>query len=391
MMKHYWHYIVALLCTGSLFFGCVVDKQKETIQNALREHILATAKEQLNEAPVTITAFVAERSAGGIHDFFSEGDYWWPNPNDPDGPYIQRDGETNPDNFVAHRHAMVRFGMIVGNLTSAFLLTNDKQYTDASLKHIRAWFINEETKMNPNLLYAQAIKGVATGRGIGIIDTIHLIEVVQSLVKMKELGILPDSDWEGTRQWFAEYLKWMSTHPYGIKEMNASNNHGTCWAMQAAVFAKYTGNSEMMEFCTDRFKHVFLAEQMAEDGSFPRETSRTKPYGYSLFNLDAMATLCHVLSSPQQNLWEYITPEGKSMRKGIDFLYPYVIHKNNWPFHSDVMYWDEWPVAQPFIFFAAIDLNRDEYLQTWVTLEHFPTVDEVLRNLPIRNPLIWIN
>ncbi|MDR0394787.1 MAG: alginate lyase family protein [Tannerella sp.] len=349
------------------------------------------ASQQLNEPPATVTAFVAERSAGGIHDFFSEGDYWWPDPENPNGPYIQKDGETNPDNFVAHRHAMIRFSMIVGNLTSAYLLTRDTRYIDAALRHIRAWFINEETKMNPNLLYAQAIKGIATGRGIGIIDTIHFIEVVQSLIRMEEAGLLPDTDRQKTKKWFSAYLEWISTHPYGIKEMNAGNNHATCWAMQAAIFAKYTGNETITALCTDRFKNVFLSEHMADNGSFPREINRTKPYGYSLFNLDAMATLCHILSDPERNLWNYTAPDGKCVQKGIDFLYPYVADKNKWPYKQDVMYWDEWPVAHPFLLFGAIGLHQDAYLQTWTTLEHFPTVDEVLRNLPIRNPLIWLN
>lgn len=390
-MKRYWLHFITLLFLGSSFSGCSVDTPKKKIQDTLREQILSTAKEQLNEIPITVTSFVAERSAGGIHDFFSEGDYWWPNPNDPDGLYIQRDGETNPDNFVAHRHAMIRFSMIVGNLTSAFLLTKDTQYVDAALTHIRAWFTHEETRMNPNLLYAQAIKGIATGRGIGIIDTIHLIEVVQSLIQMEAHGVLPENDREGTRKWFSEYLEWMSTHPYGIKEMNAGNNHGTCWAMQAAMFAQYTEHKETTELCIERFKDVFLAKHMAEDGSFPREINRTKPYGYSLFNLDAMATLCHILSTPEENLWNYATPDRKSMQKGVDFLYPYVVNKGHWPYAHDVMYWDEWPVAHPFLFFAAIDLHNDEYLQTWTTLAHFPTVHEVLRNLPIRNPLLWID
>jgi len=35
--------------------------------------------------------------------------------------------------------------------------------------------------MNPNLQYAQAIHGRFTGRGIGIIDTIHLVEVARAL------------------------------------------------------------------------------------------------------------------------------------------------------------------------------------------------------------------
>src|SRR5678816_2019753 len=83
-----------------------------------RSRVLKAANDFLKEAPLTITASHSPRSAGGVHDFFSEGDYWWPDPNNPGGPYVQRDGMTNPDNFVAHRHAMVRMSIHVATLTS---------------------------------------------------------------------------------------------------------------------------------------------------------------------------------------------------------------------------------------------------------------------------------
>lgn len=253
-----------------------------------------------------MTATRATRSAGGIHDFYSEGDYWWPNPEAPDGPYIRRDGETNPENFTAHRQAMIRMSQLVGDLTSAWILTGKQVYSDAAMQHIRAWFVNPDTQMNPNLLYAQAIKGVATGRGIGIIDTIHLIEVVQSLRLMEAKGMIDKEEVRTIKQWFSDYLTWMSTHRYGIKEMEAKNNHGTCWVMQAAAFALFTDNREMVRFCTERYKTVLLPNQMAADGSFPLELERTKPYGYSLFNLDAMATICQ-RSLPEKKIYG-ITP-----------------------------------------------------------------------------------
>ena len=136
-----------------------------------RPRILAKAKGYLTEAPITVTAATCERSAGGKHDFYSEGDYWWPNPEDPDGPYIRRDGETNPENFIDHRLAMIRLSDIIGTLTSAYLLTEDETYAAHAVTHLKAWFVNAETRMNPNLLYGQAIKGRHTGRSIGIIDT----------------------------------------------------------------------------------------------------------------------------------------------------------------------------------------------------------------------------
>ncbi|MBR1574871.1 MAG: alginate lyase family protein [Bacteroidales bacterium] len=363
----------------------------DPVRTSLEEAVLTQAEQDLKALPVTVTAYPAVRSEGTIHDFFSEGDYWWPDPKNPDGPYIRRDGETNPDNFVAHRHAMIRFSQIVGNLASAFLLTGEQRYADAVQAHVRAWFIDPDTRMNPNLLYAQAIHGVTPGRGIGIIDTIHLIEVAQSLIRLQEAGALPAEILDGARQWFADYLQWLKTHPNSTQEMNATNNHGTCWAFQAAAFAKFVGDRTLMDFCADRFKSVFLVRQMADDGSFPRELQRTKPYGYSIFNLDAMAGLCQILSTPEDNLWDYTTPEGHNMRKALDFLLPYIQDKSTWPYGEDVMYWEEWPVAQPAFLFGWAHFGDAAYYRAWQGLDHFPTNEEVIRNLPLRNPILWID
>lgn len=373
------------------FLFCTSQKEDRTyIEGVLKQGVLERAVSNLQEKPVTVTAFIAERSAGDIHDFYSEGDYWWPDSLNQDGPYVRRDGQTNPDNFIAHRHAMIRFSSIVGNLTSAYLLTKDETYVAAVMKHVRAWFMNEATLMHPHLLYAQAIKGIATGRGIGIIDTVHLMEVAQSLRRLEEAGVLSEEDIAGTKKWFSDYLIWMSTHPYGVDEMNAKNNHGTCWMMQAAVFARYVGDEDMIQICRKQYKEVLLPNQMAKDGSFPRETERTKPYGYSLFNLDALATICQTLSDETDNLWNYTSDGDKNMQRGIEFIYPYVVDKTTWPFPPDVMYWEEWPVAHPFMLFGALQTGNEGWLSTWATLEHFPVTDEVVRNLPIRNPLLWI-
>lgn len=381
--------IITMLCTvtATAQEGKAVARQ---VRQLLEKETIQRAEAALKAVPVTVTATRAERSLGGIHDFYSEGDYWWPDPQNPDGPYIRRDGETNPDNFTAHRKAMIRFSQIVGDLTSAWLLTGESKYTDAVMKHLRAWFIDPATLMNPNLLYAQAIKGVATGRGIGIIDTIHLIEVVQSLRIMEEKGIIDKEDLKALKLWFTDYLTWMSTHRYGVSEMNAKNNHGTCWVMQAAAFALFTNNEEMIHFCTERYKTVLLPGQMATDGSFPLELERTKPYGYSLFNLDAMATICQLLTTGQEDLWNY-TVDGKSIDKGIAWLFPFVKDKGKWKKQPDIMFWEEWPVAHPFLLFGVLHHFNSTYLETWVRLEHFPTNEEVVRNLPIRHPLLWIH
>lgn len=382
--------IVTVLC----FAGMPVQKKpgfENQISAVLRKQIMQEAAWAMQQEPVTVTAAASPRSAGGKHDFYSEGDYWWPNPVSVDSPYIQKDGMTNPNNFVAHRHAMIRFSKIVGALASAYKLTGDKRYVQQAMKHCIAWFVNANTKMNPNLLYAQAIKGRFTGRGIGIIDTIQLLDVVQGLMVMEQANGMDQEALQSIKQWFEQYLQWLTTHQYGKDEMNAENNHGTCWAIQVAAFAKFTRNEKILQFCRDRYKQVLLPNQMAADGSFPREIKRTKPYGYSIFNMDAMTTLCQLLSTKEDDLWNYQTPDGRSIKKGIAYLYPFVADKNKWPFRHDVMHWEAWPVAQTFLFMGASAYHQQEWLDTWKRLNHAPADEEIIRNLPVRNPLIWIN
>jgi len=357
----------------------------------LRDDVMSQVSWAMEQKPITITDSICPRSAGGKHDFYSEGDYWWPDPEHPDGPYIQRDGMTNPENFVAHRQAMIRFSRIVGALASAYKITRDEKYVRHAFAHIGAWFSEQGTKMNPSLQYAQAIKGRATGRGIGIIDTIHLMEVAQGILAMEKASCVDGMVLASTKAWFEQYLKWLTTHQYGQDEMKAKNNHGTCWVMQVAAFARLSGDRELMDMCRDRFRNVLLPEQMAADGSFPLELRRTKPYGYSLFNLDAMAMICQILSDQSHDLWNYESGEGKSLHRAISFLFPHVADKGRWPYPKDVMYWDNWPVAHPFLVFGALKFGEADWFETWNTLDHRPEVEEVLRNLPIRNPIIWIN
>ena len=356
-----------------------------------RARVLKAADQYMKEAPITITASTSSRSAGGVHDFFSEGDYWWPDPNNPDGPYIQRDGMTNPENFTDHRRYLMRLSIQVPALVAAWKITKDKRYATHAAQHLRAWFIDGRTRMNPNLQYAQAIKGRVTGRGIGIIDTIHLVEVAQAIKVMEKSGVFSVEERARIKQWFADYLQWMTTHKYGTDEREARNNHGTCWVMQVTAFARLTGNQELLAYCRSRFKTVLVPNQIAVDGSFPEELRRTKPYAYSLFNLEAFATVCQLLSTSEDNLWKFAASDGRSVSKAMEFMVPFVRDKKSWPKAKDVMYDEEWPMRQSSLLFAGVALNRPDYIDLWKTLPADSNVEEVVRNFFIRQPVLWLN
>jgi len=379
--------IIIIIPVAGICSGRGIKRQAIKV---LRSEIISRADKVLYEKPVTITSFYCDRSAGGIHDFYSEGDYWWPDPENPDGPYIQRDGMSNPDNFTEHRKAMIRLSQITGLLASAYKITGDEKYVRQAFLHLAAWFADTATRMNPSLLYAQAIKGRYTGRGTGIIDTIHLMEVAKSILAMEKAKCIDRRLLVAIRLWFSEYLEWLMTHQYSIDEMNTKNNHATCWVMQVASFARLTGDNKILDFCRQRYRDILLPGQMADDGSFPQELRRTKPYGYSLFNLDAMTMVCLILSDKDNDLVNFQTADGKSLRKGIEFLYPFVADKTKWTYGRDVMYWDDWPVAHPFLVLGAYTFGVKEWLETWNTLDHFPSNEEVIRNLPVRNPVIWM-
>ena len=360
----------------------------EMVAKVDHDRILANANRYLSAQPITVTATHSSRSTGGPHDYFSQGDYWWPDPKNPNGPYIQRDGMSNPDNFNSHREAMIRLSLIVPALAAAWELTGDRKYADHAGRHLRAWFVDPATRMNPNLQYAQAIIGLNHGRSIGIIDTLHLVEPARAATLLMAAGALEDG--KEIQSWFTDYLAWMRTSKNGQQERDAKNNHGTCWVLQAGEFARFTQNDEAMAWCRDRFKTVLVPGQIAANGSLPLELARTKPYSYSLFDMDVLCGIAESLSTKAEDLWSFATPDGRGLRKLMEFMYPYIKNKAAWPYAHDVEHFDDFPVRNPALLFSGLAYDQRDYIALWKTLNPDPVVPEVIRNFPLRQPLLWV-
>lgn len=387
-----------------------------------RDRILGLANLWLTARPQTVTDFPAPHSPGGPHDFFSQADYFWPNPANPKGPWKEIDGKSNPANFQLHRRAMIRLSQAVPALTAAFLLTRREDYARAAAAHLVAWFVTPATRMTPNLQYSQGYPGGPTGRSYGIIDTLHLVEPARAATFLKDiLG----ANYAPVQQWFREYLEWMKTSAPGMKERDASNNHAIAWALQAAEFARLTGDNITRDEVRTRFENLQLPAQEAANGSFPRELARTKPYGYSIFQFDCATTLgwsLGILSNPQPATRAFSGfSKGMSRLKGkglnssthsplptgastpandaaaraalcrsAAFLYPYLQDKSRWPYAHDVQHWESWPVRSPGLLFCGLACGHREYIALWRRLNPDPTDPEIIRNYPIRQPLLWV-
>jgi hypothetical protein len=225
---------------------------------------------------------------------------------------------------------------------------------------------------------------------VGIIDTVHLVEVARAIEVLEDSQVLSAAELKLLRQWFADYLRWMTTDPYGIDEREAKNNHGTCWVLQVAAFSTLTGNQELLLYCKERYKNVLVPNQIAANGSFPQELRRTKPYSYSLFNLEGLAAICQLLSTPKENLWTFELPDGRGIRRAMEFMLPYIRDKTKWPYPPDVMYYEHWPMRQNSLLFGGVALGRSDLVEIWKKLPADSSVDEIVRNFFIRQPVLWV-
>ena len=302
---------------------------------------------------------------------------------------MRRDGRSNPDKFDGHRDALIAFGRTVPALAVLWDLTGEARYAEAAAAHLRAWFVDPATRMNPNLNHAQAIIGVNSGRAIGVIDTLQIIEVARAAELFARRGapgyaaIRRDVD-----DWFAAYLDWLTTSPFGTQERDERNNHGTCWLLQVAAFAALLERGDQLEAARVRLRTVIVPTQVEPDGRQPLELARTKPYAYSLFNLDGLAASAWLLGGRDLIAWE--TGDGRSIARAIAFMVPYIEDKARWPFARDIEYWDGFPVRQPSLLFGGLALGRRDWIGLWQRLDPDPRVGEVIRNFPVRQPLLWI-
>jgi hypothetical protein len=352
-----------------------------------RERVLRAGAAYLPLPVQTLTSFPSDRTPGGPHDFFSEADYFWPNPANPNGPYINRDGQSNPNNFNGHRKAMIALSIQMPALTAAWLLSGDARYGRKACDHLRAWFVTPETRMTPNLEFSQGVHGVSTGRNYGIIDTLHLVEVARAASLVQPL--LPKADREALHAWFTAYLHWMNTSEKGIAERDTKNNHAVCWALQASEFARLIGDQATRNEVRGLFRDRFVPAQMGPDGSFPQELARTKPYGYSIFNFDAMASLCQSLRDGGDDIFKFQLPDGRGICRAAAFLFPYLRDKSTWPYAKDVEHFDSWPVRSPGLLFCGVACVQPAYVAEWTKLNPDPSDPEIIRNYPVRQPLLW--
>jgi hypothetical protein len=305
------------------------DKSIQPAYNAL----LLKAKDALAATPVSVIDKRRTPPSGDKHDYMSMAPYWWPDTTKPNGlPFIRRDGVVYPAS--RDDHDGTRFGQMINRveaLALASYFTGDAKYSEAAAKHVRVFFLDPATRMNPNLTYAQAVLGVNDGRGIGIIDTDRMPELLDALRLLEGSVGYASQDAQGMRVWTTEFLKWLIESKNGKDERAAKNNHGTFYDSQAASLALFVGDTALARKIIAESGKERIASQITSDGKQPLELERTRPLHYSIFNLEAFTMLAEMGRHVNVDLWHYTAPSGGSIERALRFVAPYADSAATWP------------------------------------------------------------
>jgi hypothetical protein len=325
-----------------------------------RARLLREAEKALTVGPFSVMQKARVAPSGDKHDFLTLAPYWWPDPTTPGGlPYLRRDGETNPES--KRDTDDVPFGQMIEalrTLTAAYRDTHEERFAERAALLLRVWFLDPSTRMNPNVDYGQGIPGRNTGRGAGIITLRQLVHVVDAARVLNGSSSWTEQDRAGLQAWATAFAQWLQTSKNGREESSATNNHGTWYEAQLIALQLYTGQRDEARARFDKVKQR-LASQILPDGRQPRELERTRSWSYSVMNLDGWFTLARFAKEVDVDLWQFRTPDGRSLKAALDYLVPIAAGSISWPDKQITPF--DWQAFAPLLDQASTVWKQDEY------------------------------
>ena len=316
--------------------------QQKSLTSEAAKYILRGGDKALSSDIQTVMDKETIPPSGDKHDYISAGRYWWPDPKNPGGPYIRKDGVVNHEIDKFDRGILALMAKSVKELSVAYYLTSDERYAEKAVQNLRKWFLNPSTNMNSNMNFGQTISGRnnGKGRGEGIIDTYSFMDMLDGVELLKSSKHYTPQVAEGLKSWFSSYLDWMLTTEIGNEEYTAKNNHGTAFDVQATRYALFVGREDIARKFITEFPARRLFMQIEPDGSQPLELARTTALGYSTFNLTHILDMCCLAKSLNVDLFNAKSADGRSISKAIDFLTQFVGKPQSQFPYKQIKEWD---------------------------------------------------
>jgi hypothetical protein len=338
-----------------------ITRKEAWTQDAARQ-LRAEADRRMTQGPWSVTT---ERPPGLIldpHDYYSEAPNWWPNPDDPFGPYLQREGHVNPDRFNANRTALNLMSDTVFVLGTAAYLFDDERYSQRAERVIQTWFLSPKTRMNPNLEYARVVRGVSAGRPSGILEGRALIRAIEGMEFLARTGNWDAKDEAAVHKWFEDYLRWLTQSKSGVEEKGRANGQASWWTAQVATVAAFVQDENAQKTAFGYYRDRVFPRLIRTDSAIPRDDVRT-----SVFDLEASTLVCRIAEVQGVDLWSLHGATGSNIGTVINSVEPSLSDPRLWSreqaadLETDGLY---------FLAFAGMGLKKPEYIALYQKLEH---------------------
>jgi hypothetical protein len=317
-----------------------LESEDQTYRSAL-EALMKDADAALDAGVYSVTFKKMIPPSGSKHDYMSMGPYWWPDPEKADGlPYIRRDGEVNPERDELDSQQKSKMINSVRALSLAWFFTDKPDYAQKAAELLRVWFLDEATRMNPHLEYAQAIPGITPGRFIGVIDAAAFAQLVDAIALLEPSGALSDNEKAGIQTWFEKYFRWLTESEHGKNEDAYKNNHSVAYDVQAAAIAFFIGDLEFAARKARELPRRRIDSMIEGDGSQPEELIRTKAFSYSVGNLRNFYNVGEIGMKAGVNIFGYKNQKGGSLRTALDYLIQFIGKESDWPYEQ-IADWDK--------------------------------------------------
>jgi len=225
------------------------------------------------------------------------------------------------------------------------------QFVERAALLLRTFFLNSDTKMDPNMNYAQGVPGRFDG-GVGgtvdfgrlwmLLDAIRLIETQPSSASPWQ-----QADRDGFRVWLAAMLDWWVYSADGQRARNITNNIGNAYDIQAMSMASFLHNATVAADIVAHDVRGRVELQIAADGSMPKEDARSNSFGYHSGNLLQFINLAAAVNASVRvmkaagipadpgaaDLLHYANSRGGSILTALDWMAPYCKdNATSWPF-----------------------------------------------------------
>ena len=269
------------------------------------------------------------------HDYLSYAPYKWPDNRKLDGlPWVTKDGEINPvsQGYDTDFKRTQEFFKVIETLSWAFYFSEDEKYATKVIELIKVWYINENTKVNPNINFGQAVPGAADGRKAGVQEWLRQYHVITALQIFEQAGVLPNTIKRDMGTWLTTYLRWLQTNKMAVEAGKTGQNHANHYNHQVLGLLLYLGRTEEAKQVIENAKYDRIAVQILPDGRQPKEMGRTRSVHYASLNLWSLTELTFIGKNLGVDLWNFETEDKRSLKRAFAYLKLFVESPENWNF-----------------------------------------------------------